>query len=527
MKQINSIIIDLKKAQNWILVIGVLLCGTYLSKPAFDQALTSRYIIWCGFAMLLLVCLFLRKPNIHFSSISVALILLLIAECLSGLFAVNQSEWLYHVLRTFLMVFTVFYIAESNKKYLIRTIIVLGAVYFCIAQYEFISTSYVDSKGIFCNRNSWAIAHFLVIPFCFMEKKWKWFARIVAIGMTVNLFLLMTRSVLLGLGVFWFVVFVLEKRLRKYLILVFVPAVLAVIFFRWDRLINLESLSQRKEIWTATMRMFIDNPCGIGTGNWWLAIFPYLKDVNLPNAFSSGVLRHPHNDFFWIGAESGYLGLTAYLGLFYFAIRRAIKNRNTWVASGLFGCMAIAFFSSFLRERAFLSFLLCVLIAFTLKNQGITFVSSRALFVTCFIILSLFSIDLYYRHRSLCFQTKLLKSNRWEYALTEGGFSIFSTLSFEGIPWHWYRGIAKDRLKQDALNEFEIAYKYSPYNVHVLNGLGTSYGRRGDLISAKECFLSALEIHPDLKKSQMNLKQVTQLEKAFFNIGFHGSNYGN
>ena len=208
MKQINSITIDLKKAESWILVIGVLFCGTYLSNSAFDSALTSRHIIWCGFVMLLLVSLFLRKPDIHFSSISVALILLLLFECLSGFFTINKSEWLYPVLRTFLMAITVFIVASMEKKYLIRTIIALGAVYFCIAQYEFISTAYVDSKGIFCNRNPWAIAHFLVIPFCFMEKRWKWSSRLVGVGLTVNLFLLMTRSALLGLGVFWLVVLV-------------------------------------------------------------------------------------------------------------------------------------------------------------------------------------------------------------------------------------------------------------------------------------------------------------------------------
>ena len=500
----DSITINLKKIENWILVIGAVLCGTILTKDAFDFALTSRHIIWCGFVMLLLACLFIRKPDISFSSIPVMLIILLLFECLSGFQAVNKSEWLYVILKTSLMAISVFVFVPIDKKHLIRALVILGAVYFCIAQYEFLSTPYVDSKGIFCNRNPWAIAHFLIIPFCFMEKKWKWFARVVAIGLIVNLFLLMTRSALLGFAVFLAAVLVLDKRFRKYIFGSIGIFVFVIICLRMDRFVNLESLGQRKEIWTATLQMISDNPYGIGAGNWWLAIFPYLKDVNLPNAFTSGIFRHPHNDFLWVFAESGFFGILAFLGLFGFAIRRALKS-NIFLAAGLLGCMAIMCFTSFLRERAFLSLILCIMLSMTMENNGISFKSSRSFFVVCLIILSVFMIDLYYRHRALCFQTQLFKSNKWETALENGGFSVFSTLSFDGIPWYWYLGTAKMMQNQDAFEEFKTAYKYSPSNIHVLNDLGVSYAIREDLVNAEKYFSEALKINPNFNNAKINL----------------------
>ncbi len=507
--------INLKKIESWILVIGVVLCGLYLSPNAFDRALTSRHIIWCGFVMLLLVSFFIRKPDIYFDVIPMGLIILLLLECLSGFNAVNKSEWLYVVLRTALMVISVFLFAQIDKKYLIRALVVLGAAYFCIAQYEFINTAYVDSKGIFCNRNPWAAAHFLILPFCYYlikDRKWRWFAVSVGVGLTVNLFLLMTRSVLVGLGVFWLTIFILDKGSRKYLLALGIIAVGIIWFFRFDRFINTETILDRKEIWTATLIMFKNNPFGIGAGNWRLAIFPYIKYVNLADSFVAGVWRNPHNDFLLVLSESGFLGLLTYLGLFWFAVRRAVKSKSTFLAAGLLGYMAIAFFS-FPKERPFLSLILCVMLAMTIKNEGIGVKSSRSFFVICLIILSMFCVVLGYRHRALKYYTGLLRSNSWKYPLEHSGFSLFSTLTFKGVPWHWYTGVAKYKIGENGIYDFNHALKYSPHSVHVLNSLGASYGRRGDMEQAEKYIKECLDLYPDFKDAKINMKLMIKIKE--------------
>jgi len=504
-------VFGMKIIEKWVLIIGVLLCGTYLSADAFDKALTSRHIIWCVFTMALLVCWLIRRPSIPLGTVPIALLVLLGFECLSGFQAINKSEWLYHVLKTALMVVSIFMFASIDKKYLIRALVVLGAVFFCIAQREFLKTPYVDCKGIFCNRNPWAIAQFMIIPFCLMEKKWKWFARLVAVGLTVNIFLLMTRSVLLGFGVSLIAVAVIDKRTRKYVAVISVAVILAVICLRMDRLIHPESLGQRKEIWKATWMLIERHPLGVGVGNWWLSIYPYIKEVDLADSFVAHIWRHPHNDYLWIWAESGLAGLITFVWLFCSAIKRA---KNTFLAAGLIGCMAIMFFTSFIRERAFLTLMLCIMLSMTMPKEGTKIRPSRSFITICLIVLSLFCVDLCYRHKSLKFQANLLKSRDWDYPLVETGHSPFSTLAFEGIPFHWYTGIAKFKKGETAIYDFHEALKYSPHNVHVLNALGAAYGKRGDMELAEKYLTDCLDLCPDFEEAKKNMGIITIFKGA-------------
>ncbi len=512
---VDNVMDILKKVEFWILAIGIVLCGTYLSKDAFDSALTSRHIIWCGFTCLLVISLFLRKEIPNLDIVPVALSIFLLFGLVSGIAAVNKSEWIYQSLRIFLMVVYIYAAAiVVDKKALAKILVMLGAVYFCIAQYEFIKTAYVDSKGIFCNRNPWAIAHFMILPFCYYlisDKRWKWFAIAVGIGLSVNMFLLMTRSALVGYIIFLAVIFIKDVKSRKYIFSAFAICGMFVLIFRFNRFASLETLLQRKEIWTATLRMFWDNPWGIGLGNWWLIIPLYLKGVNITDGFITGIYRHPHNDFLWILAETGFLGLAAYLGVFYFAIRRAVLRKETWIVAGLLGYMAIAFFS-FPRERAFSTLMLCTLLAMTFAKGNIRFRPTGYFMVTCLVVLCIFMVCLTYRHKALCYQTRMLKTPN---STEIGGFSRWSTLSFEGIPLHWYSGVTKYNFKNDeAMVDFRKAYRYAPNNIHVLNGLGVCHAMKGNMKTAKQYFERALHLYSDYEETQRNIAKIDGIENG-------------
>lgn len=80
--------------------------------------------------------------------------------------------------------------------------------------------------------------------------------------------------------------------------------------------------NERVLLWTSTWKMFLDYPLlGVGFDNWQdfyskLYISPWAKEPDLPS---------PHNLFLLVLAETGIVGLTAYLSLIFWQIKESIK----------------------------------------------------------------------------------------------------------------------------------------------------------------------------------------------------------
>ncbi|KKM20114.1 hypothetical protein LCGC14_1648840, partial [marine sediment metagenome] len=442
----------------------------------------------------------------------------------SGFFAVNKSEWLYSVLRIGLFVTTVFVFASilKDEMELAKVIVLLGFFYFLYGQYEFISNSAYNCKGLMCNKNPWSTAQFLCLPFCvyLIKEKgfWRWLSITVGLGLLANIFVLTTRSVVLAVGIS--VLCLIQRRTLKYIIPILIVAGAYLLMFKWIYIIDTVSMTERWQAWRATLTMIYENPLGVGAGNWCLMLFKYGQNLDF-KFFQSNIFRHPHNDFIWILAEVGVIGFVGYLGMFFTSLYYAAKSKKQWLVAGIMGYMALAFFS-FPNERAFSSMILAVFMALSIagyhKIPKRSYIPNMGVFrmasVNIVLMLCLFLVVLGYRHRSLIYNKKLRESKQWEKIIDfSDGFSPFSTLTFTGVPYHWFKGVAYNKTGDpvEALVCFREAQKYSPYNVHVLNALGLSYSY--DKEKADRYFAKAIGICPVFDIAINNRRKIKESKK--------------
>lgn len=117
---------------------------------------------------------------------------------------------------------------------------------------------------------------------------------------------------------------------------------------------------ERLTLWRGTLRLIADHPVlGVGPGGWIRAYPPYDGGGTVT---AGGYNRRPHNDYLWIAAESGLLGLGAYLWflaavllqLFRLAQSADIRIRSASFAFGLsLLSLLIAAFFGFPREQPY------------------------------------------------------------------------------------------------------------------------------------------------------------------------------
>ena len=196
----------------------------------------------------------------------------------------------------------------------------------------------------------------------------------------------------------------------------------------------------------------------------------------------------------------GLVGIICYLGMFAVALWSAKKR--TWLLMALLGYMTIAFFSA-CRERPFASLMMMVFIAIACRRRYTIGVRKEVL-----ILLTLCLVVFGFHYRASCWNKKLRNVQEYEAVIEHArGYSIFTTLTYTGIPWHWWSGMAhyKRGNKEVALNHFNLAYKYNPANVHTLNAIGIVSAELGDKKQAKKYFKEAIRICPTFIDAQLNL----------------------
>ncbi|MBY0424520.1 MAG: tetratricopeptide repeat protein [Cytophagales bacterium] len=86
-------------------------------------------------------------------------------------------------------------------------------------------------------------------------------------------------------------------------------------------------------------------------------------------------------------------------------------------------------------------------------------------------------------------------------------YSIWYMSDATSIPLTWYQGISGFylNLPDKGLSYSLDSYRLSPYNIHVLNNLGSAYEANGDHTSAKKCFEKALDLYNSFDAAKFNL----------------------
>lgn len=461
--------------KRWTLPLGVILCGTVLAPFALDKAEPIRHIIWC----LMAIALVLQTKTLKVYPFALGF---LFFTLLSGMFAVNKSEWLFWSLRLSLAIIFLSSL-EIDEKLLAKAIMILGVIFLAHFLFECVTCKgFIYHRGLMCQRNTWAASMFFIIPFCWYakDKFWKKTAWAIMVAMAVCIVCLQSRCAILALFVAG--VIVVNNKIRILLLIV-----AGIVLSQYDT----ATLNHRFEQWYYTLNMIKDYPLGVGAGNWWILFPHYAVGIDYPGSFFKEAYRFPHNDFVWVCAEIGILGLLCYIGMFIKGLWKAEK----WRVMGLMGYITMACFTT-LRERPFTSLMLFVLLAV----GGKVYPQPRILLTVLIFALVVFG----FRLNSSYWDKKLGRAKTVPKLIESArGYSVFSTMTYTGMPWKYWEALEHPYLYKEAL-------RCNPYNVHVLNQAGMVYGNEKDFEKAKECFSEAIRICPDFTAARENLERLNK-----------------
>jgi len=298
------------------------------------------------------------------------------------------------------------------------------------------------------------------------------------------------------------------------------------------------SLKQRIALWEKSLSMFADNPIiGTGAGDWKIEIAQYGTD-GLPSSRGHVFFQRPHNDFLWVMAETGPLGLLFHISIFLIAFYYCLKSIKAATSPddvqlclltifGLVGFLVISFFS-FPRERIAHTVLLALMIAvstsvyhrlrppiraFSKRRFAAVLMAALFCLALCVVVgASRYNSEMHTRNAMEAKSVSDWKSVVAEIDKAESAFSIFDATS---TPLAWYRGVANFNLNdiEAAQKDFQEAYRQNPYHVHVLNNLAACYETLGDHDSAIEYYDKALKIIPNFEETLINLSAV------YYNVG--------
>ncbi len=497
--------LNITRISKYVYVSTFFLCATVLSRFTQDQSLTIRHAIWSASALILFIA---YKNKIPSCTLLWCLVGYFVLAGLSVFWAMNQYESIYEISKILLMVLFFVYswnFMKDNREFFITSMTVLACLLSGYGLYEILFTNHgVNCMGTMPVRNVWASAQVLLLPFCIYEiKKHKW-AVIPSLLIVINLVLLRNRASLLAMfaaGTAW-VIFT-----KRYKLLFFI-GMIGVVCLLVPKMANTDSLHTRWGVWTATMRLFEENPFfGIGINNWQIEVPKYSQYFLEKDVWEKLFYFRPHNDFLWALSETGLFGLFCYAGIFISAAYYSVKSRNILTLSLLVIYYVIASFS-FPKERAFHSLVYVAILAMSVYDVKV--IKLPVKYVCVLLLLgctSVFSICHYserYMRRMQFARDRKQYADVLRYA---SHISPIRSVDMVGIPVKWYTGEAQYFLgnNAEAIADSMQALRLNPNNILVLDRMGEINQGLGDIDAAMHCYKRALAIKPDFGSSKRKL----------------------
>ncbi len=484
---------------------------------------------------------------------------------MSILWATSFSESIFESQKT-MLAFGSFYLCRwfqlNDKSFIPRllkglVLLSIGVVILSFYQWLGIDNSadnaYYELIGISGHKNLFStvlflLSCFLALGFLRFKGSWRLVTGIVLVLLFLIIIYLRTRSVYLGVfaGFGLFAVLKLRKLIPlsfrafyTYIIIgLIVLGILCVLYLLnsyelipWLHASKIDAVWQsdtgyeRIQLWEKTLCVIRQAPfLGVGAGNWQV-LFPscgvhglYSVELDLTT------FQRPHNDWLWVWAETGIIGLVAYLGFFVVVLKNGLPDlvkksmKHDWWTTfiplaGVLGFMIIACFS-FPKERVEI-----LLLVFTLMGlaNGVKVAPKSAVVTKSLLAFIIFSttLNLYISKErmvgELFMKNVLIQKQQQKWAdiiqSADQAYSPYYTIDPTTIPIHWYRGTANFVLgKQDeALRDFLIAEKHTPFNQHIKNDLGTCYEKLGQKEKARNYYREAIKISPLFDEPRLNL----------------------
>ena len=432
-----------------------------------------------------------------------------------------------------------------------------------------------DIKGLMSHKNQFAISLFLMFPFVVfgvfhLKKWWKVISIYSGVMILMNVLLLQTRSVWIATIVFGLslailsVITILKKqavilpktRKQIYIIASGLLVVLLLGVFVAQKTGALETLKfkattifdtdshdnqGRLRIWESTLKLSKDHLLfGVGAGNWKLEIppyFPYNYNLTYQN------WRRPHNDYLWVLSEKGVIGLTLYLIVFiitiFYAIKILTKEKDrsrllfsSLIVSGIIGYMAISFFTfplERINHQVYVMIMLASIIGIYYQNYPVETPAkiNKQYFKIHVVAIALVAASIYYAwillqmelniHQVIAYRNISNWKKMIEYS--DKGFNKLTPIDAFSSPIHLHKGEADLNLKnyKQAKKDLEIAFRYAPNNISVLNNLAIVSAEMNNPKAAIDYLDYGLAIYPKYEASLFNKVNVYYREKDYVN----------
>lgn len=307
------------------------------------------------------------------------------------------------------------------------------------------------------------------------------------------------------------------------------------------------SVAMRTLIWGKTIEMIKNHPViGFGPGQWQIIIPKYGVDEFNEN-LRNGTLtfQRPHNDFLWIAAETGILGLIGYLIFIITTISISIANIkkstdnnivtfNILAVSAIIGWIIISCLD-YPHERIEHNIIFITLCTLILSdgiqydtNETLTAKKSKTptvMTLTICTIISIISIkqtQQFIKGESNSRQIIVAQRMRnWPkmLQLTKNANKNPYTINNMSVPTNYYRGIALSMTNnnENAIQSYSNALKMHPYHILTLCAKGSLLLKLEKYDDAIECLLKALEISPRCDVALFNTAIAYYNKKDFKN----------
>ncbi len=514
--------------------------------------------------------------------------------------AINGVEAVYFLVKDgllfFLMLAIIHFLSGDEKRlYLLLKGILVGAIVisgFGVVQLVQVLSQSAEAADLYliksnmAHRNLLASSLVMALPFVgfgawYFKKFWKWLALSGLVFSGVLIGLLQSRTSWLAalafLGFFVVILLISATSVRK-LKLPLKTLIIATVVFTLGSFVvfytavpeeaaNAElrkgldfenptekdfTADERLFMWKATGRMINDQGlAGVGPGNWKIWFPKYGSDI-WRSRQGMVQFQRPHNDYLWILAEQGIIGLLAYLFMGFSALYCGFRILNqrfysqpvrllvSLILSGILAYSVISFFS-FPRERIIHQVLLyssfAIIFSFYFQQKRVGKVKplrGMKLLMAVMFIFSAFAAYVGYQRSLGEIRTTKMASARVSSQFTtmlaeaeEVGDYHFYNMDPTSLPTTFYSGLALINLKdyERAKTELAKAYTIHPHNIHVVNNLASVYQLSGDLPTAINYYQKALEISPKYVEGALNLAAAyfnnNQVEEAYQTLKSH------
>ncbi len=274
---------------------------------------------------------------------------------------------------------------------------------------------------------------------------------------------------------------------------------------------------QRIKTWSLTLEMIRDHPVtGVGAGNWQI-VSPWYYPGKFNDKDELNWIR-PHNDYLWVFAEKGILGILLFLTIFfltgYYLVKTVLRGTpNDRILAlallwGLTGYMVASFFD-FPYERpwhmAMLGLTLAGAIALRKKyipGKPPSFAARWFMIplLLSFLIVSVYGIAVTRQEAAVRKSLDYSLTGNWPQMLKYGeeARSMFRNLDPWANPIQSYigKGFEETNRIPEAIRAYEAAHIDNPTKLKVIMNLARAYEKSGMLAEAENTLNKGLWIIP-------------------------------